>query len=237
MRKIIFSVFLFSIIFTLFIFLSNSVYAEQIVEQEIQTDDFLKTNYSEINLVSKIKSVVYFDDNFKIKMKQVKSTKSRLSVTYLDGGIGTEITSLNIVEKKIISKIKYHDLQSIQRIDKENDIWMTLDKSEPVLLYKQNESGTFIPIEYRVSEPIPDKITMNMDRLHSEFNDIIQYEISRATIQFDSQLIQAEIGPSFSYEYSLEGDRIDKINHVIELEKLRALEVYEKSYADSEKSD
>ena len=126
-------------------------------------------------------------------------------------------------------------MQTIQRIDKENDIWMTMDKSEPVLTYQQNDFGTFIPIEYRVIEPLSDEIKMNMDRLNSEFRDIIQYEINRATIQFDSQLIQAELVPSWKYEYPLE-DRMGKINDIIESEKARALEVYEKRYTDNEKN-
>ncbi len=173
----------------------------------------------------------------KILAMQAIDEKRRSNIVYFNDGITMEGDSQNPpTTQQIISEIKYQGLQSIQRIDKENDIWMTLDKAEPVLLYKQNESGTFIPVEYRVSESIPDKITMNMDRLHSEFNDIIQYEISRATIQFDSQLIQAEIGPSFSYEYSLEGDRIDNIQSSLKSEKLRALEVYEKLYSDNEKS-
>ena len=161
----------------------------------------------------------------------------RISCVYFNDGITMEGESQNPpTTQQIISEIKHKGLQTIQRIDKENDIWMTLDKSEPVLQYQQNEFGTFIPIQYKVQEPIRDEIKMNMDRLHSEFNDIIQYEINRATIQFNSQLLQADLSPSWNYKYPLETDRVEKIKDIIQSEKIRALEVYQKIYTDNEKS-
>jgi hypothetical protein len=158
-------------------------------------------------------------------------------ILYFNDGLELEGKSQNPpVVHQIISDIKYKGLQTIQRIDKVNDIWMTLDKSEPVLRYMQNDHGTFIPIEYRITESIPDKITTNMDRLHSEFSRIITYEQNRALLTFDSSLLVSELGPSSSYDYTTT-DRIDKIRDAIELEKIRVQKYYEQSFTDYEKTN
>ena len=53
---------------------------------------------------------------------------------------------------------------------------------------------------------------------------------------FDSKLIQGELPPSFAYDYPINPDRIDKIKHIIEVEKIRAISVFEKTYTVNEKS-
>ena len=85
---------------------------------------------------------------------------------------------------------------------------MTLDKSEPVLLYIQNDHGSFNPIEFRTFEKTPDEIQMNMQREHSEFATMIQYEQQRAVDQFDSRLLESELPESWQYDYPQETDRI-----------------------------
>lgn len=158
-------------------------------------------------------------------------------ILYFNDGITLEGDSQNPpVTKEIISEIKYKGLQTIQRIDKENNIWMTLDEKEPVALYKQNDHGTFIPLEIKMYDFRPiDAMTSNPDRLHSEFPNLIKYEENRAIEYFDSTLLVSELGESWSYDYTTI-ERMDKINDDIELEKIRILEVYEQLFTDYEKT-
>lgn len=129
----------------------------------------------------------------KIMALQAIDQTRRSIVTYFDEGLTISGKSLNDpVIKHIISKIKYKGLQTIQRIDKENNIWMSMDKNEPVLLYKQNEFGTFLPIEYRPKAPSsPDVITPNMDRNNSEYYKLMDNEKKRALAKFNSTEIQS----------------------------------------------
>lgn len=106
-------------------------------------------------------------------------------ILYFNDGLDITGDSLNpSVIKQIQSEIKYKGLQTVQRIDKENNIWMSMDKSEPVLLYKQNDVGSFFAIEYRTFETMPDKMTSNIDRQHSEFSKSLEFEINRALEKF-----------------------------------------------------
>jgi hypothetical protein len=158
-------------------------------------------------------------------------------ILYFNDGLELEGESQNPpVVHQIISDIKYKGLQTIQRIDKVNDIWMTLDKSEPVLTYQQNDFGTFFPIEYRVFEKTPDVMTSNPDRLHSEFIKSIKFEQTRAVQYFDSALYLGQLDPAWSHDWT-ETDRIDKNRDSIELEKIRVLEVYEQMFPDYEKTN
>ena len=162
--------------------------------------------------------------------------KRRSQVTYLNDGIEINGESLNPpVHKQIISEIKHQGLQTVERIDKENDIWMSLDHKEPVLLYQQNLVGTFIPIEYRIFEKVADPVRTVMEREHSYFNDIVKYEQLRALEQFDASLLQKEIGPSFSYEYPLPYDRLEKLWNIIESERIRAQQTIEIKYTHDER--
>jgi len=142
-------------------------------------------------------------------------------ILYFNDGITLEGESLNPdVVQQIPSEIKYKGLQTVQRIDKVNDVWMTLDKSEPVLTYQQNSHGTFIPIEYRITESTPSDARTNPDRLHSEFKNLITYEQKRATEIFDSNLIQGELPISWSYDYPQDTERIDE--KAMKVEAVRA---------------
>jgi len=133
-------------------------------------------------------------------------------ILYFNDGITVLGDSQNPpMVQQTISEIKYKGLQTIQRIDKENDIWMSMDKSEPVLLYQQNDHGTFIPLEYRIFEKTADKITTNIDRLHSEFGIKIEYEQQRAILTFDARLIDGVEVPSWTYVYPLETQRADDV--------------------------
>jgi len=171
----------------------------------------------------------------KVLALQAIDSKRRSSVLYFNDGITFFGESLNPpLTKEIISKIKYKGLQTIQRIDKAQDIWITLDEREPVLKYQQNDHGTFIPIENRVFEKIPDTLTSNIDRLHSEFDTLKQYEITRATNHFDSSLLVSELEPSFIYDYPLE-NRMENIKDIQVLEKIRTLDVKDILYKNHKK--
>jgi len=167
---------------------------------------------------------------------QAIDNKLKNQILYFNDGITLEGDSQNPpVTIQITSEIKYNGLQTIQRIDKENDIWMTLDKSEPVLKYQQNDFGTFIPIEYRITESTSDEFRTNPDRLHSEFKELIIKEQNKAARYFDFQSCLKELPDSFSYDYP-ETDRMDKISDDIESEKKRALESLDEIYQDNEKT-
>ena len=85
---------------------------------------------------------------------------------------------------EITSPLKYKGVQPVQRVDKVLNTWMTLDAEEPVLVYQMNSFGTFIPIEWRTFEKHTDIPSNVMDRYHSEFGKIIQYEQTRAESVF-----------------------------------------------------
>jgi len=74
----------------------------------------------------------------------------RTNVLYFNDGINLEGKSLNPAPtEQIISKIKYKGLQTIQRVDKINDIWVPIDENEPVLKYTRNSHGNFIALELK----------------------------------------------------------------------------------------
>lgn len=172
----------------------------------------------------------------KVLALQAIDSKRRSSVLYFNDGITVHGESLNPpLTQEIMSKIKYKGLQIIQRIDKVQDIWITLDEKEPVLLYQQNSFGTFFPIENRVFEDIPDKLTTNIDRLHSEFDTLKEFEILRAVQQFDSTQIVSVLEASWNYDYPIPTNRIELIDHLIESEKLRTLQVMESEYKNHKK--
>jgi len=172
----------------------------------------------------------------KVLALQAIDSKRRSSILYFNDGITFFGESLNPpLTKEIVSKIKYKGLQTIQRIDKVNDIWITLDEKEPVLKYQQNQHGTFIPIENRNFDSPQDKITTHIDRLHSEFYLLVEHEIRNAITQFDSTLIQSHIGDSWNYDYPKYTDRIENIKDKLELEKIRTAYVMELEYKNHKK--
>ena len=144
-------------------------------------------------------------------------------IIYFNDGLHITGDSLNPpTVQQIMSQIKYKGLQTVQLIDKEQDIWQSMDKLEPVLLYKQNDHGTFIPIEFRTFESTPSDARTNPDRLHSEFKNIITYEIKRATKIFDSSLFVSEGKPSWSYVYPPQVDRMEELQKALKVEVERA---------------
>lgn len=164
----------------------------------------------------------------KVLALQAIDNSRKNEITYFNDGLDITGDSLNpSTVQQISSEIKYKGLQTIQRIDKENNIWMTLDKSEPVLTYQQNSHGTFIALEYRTFEQTPDKIQMNMQRVNSNFKDIITYEQNRATLTFDSQLIQGEDPTSWSYVYPPQVDRIAELEEIMKEQEMIAIEILE----------
>ena len=172
----------------------------------------------------------------KVLALQAIDSKRRSSVLYFNDGVTVFGESLNPpFTKEIISKIKYKGLQTIERIDKAQDIWITLDKEEPVLLYQQNEHGSFNPIEYRVFEKEPDAMTTNIDRLHSEFDSLREFEILRAVKQFDSTQIVSVLEASWNYDYPIPTNRTELIQHIIESEKVRTSHVMDFYYKNHKK--
>jgi len=171
----------------------------------------------------------------KVLALQAIDQKRRSNILYFNDGMTVYGESLNPpFTKQIISEIKYKGLQTIQRIDKVQDIWITLDEKEPVSLYQQNDHGTFIALEYRIFEKIPDKLTTNIDRLHSEFVKLKQFEISRATNHFDSSKIVSELPTFLIYNY-IQVDMVENINDNIESEKIRTLDVRDLVYKNHKK--
>ncbi len=167
---------------------------------------------------------------------QAIDSKRKNQILYFNDGITLEGDSQNPpVTQEIMSEIKYKGLQTVQRIDKENDIWETLDKSEPVLKYQQNEHGTFNPLEYRITESTPDEFRTNPDRLHEDFIKSIKFEQKRAVQYFDSALYLAQLPDSWSHHWK-ETDRMDEIIDDIVAETKRTQEVYENSYSYYEKT-
>jgi len=172
----------------------------------------------------------------KVLALQAIDHKQRSNILYFNDGLDITGPSLNPpLTKEIISKIKYKGLQTIQRIDKAQDIWITLDEKEPVLKYQQNDHGTFLPIEYRTFEKIPDTLTTNIDRLHSEFDTLREFEILRAVQQFDSTQIVSVLEASWNYDYPFPTNRTELIQHIIESEKLRTLDVKDMVYKNHKK--
>ena len=172
----------------------------------------------------------------KVLALQAIDGKRRSSVLYFNDGVTVHGESLNPpLTQEIISKIKYKGLQTIERIDKINDIWITLDEKEPVLKYQKNQHGTFTPIEYRVFDKIPDKMTTNIDRLHSEFHILKQFEILRAVQQFDSTQIVSVLEASWNYDYPIPTNRTELMQHHIELEKTRTSHVMDFYYKNHKK--
>ena len=88
---------------------------------------------------------------------------------------------------EITSPLKYKGVQTVQRVDKVLDTWMTLDKEEPVLVYQMNSFGTFIPVEWRTSEKTPDAQNSVMERNHSGFTQMILDEQKRANTVFSEK--------------------------------------------------
>lgn len=172
----------------------------------------------------------------KVLALQAIDSKRRSSILYFNDGLTFFGESQNPpLTKEIISKIKYKGLQTIQRVDKAQDIWITLDENEPVLKYQQNDFGTFIPIENRIFEKIADPLTSNIDRLHSEFDTLMQYERMRATGVFDSSLIISEQPTSWKYDYPIEDNRIESIRDTLELEKIRTAHIMDMIYKNHKK--
>lgn len=125
--------------------------------------------------------------------------KRRSNILYFNDGITLQGDSQNPpLTQEILSNIKYKGLQTIQRIDKEQDIWITLDDDEPVSKYQQNSFGTFFPIEWKKDIIPKDKLVTLIAREHSKFYKIIDYETKRAVKQFDSSTIQSTLDDSIS---------------------------------------
>jgi len=168
---------------------------------------------------------------------QAIDDKRKNTILYFNDGITLEGDSQNPpVTQEIISEIKYKGLQTIQRIDKENNIWMTLDDDEPVELYKQNDFGSFTALKIKTYDfRTPDTFTTNPHRLHSDFPNLIIFEQNRAMKIYNSTQHISEPTSSWSYDYTVT-DRMEEIYDDIEKEKILALENYEKMFTEYERT-
>ena len=104
----------------------------------------------------------------------VINNKRQYNITYLNDGFSFEGMSFNppLMTKGIIDKGYLVDLT---RIDKKNNLWISND-----VIYKLNDFGTFIRITpYKVILS-PDGPVNVMERNHSDFKKIIEYEKNRA---------------------------------------------------------
>jgi len=159
--------------------------------------------------------------------------KGRSNLLYFNDGLYFSGASLNPpVTMQIPSEIKYNGLQTLERIDKVNDIWKSIDELEPIEKYQRNTSGTLVPILWREFTPIDDEIRNGMDRYHSEFGKMKQDEQIRAVAIFDSELIQGTIGNTFAHVFPDPEERVNEISELIEFEKIRAEKTYQMTYVD-----
>ena len=127
----------------------------------------------------------------KVMALQAIDYKGRTNILYFNDGLELDGDSTNPPTlMEITSPLKYKGLQTVQRIDKVLDTWMTLDMEEPVLVYQMNSFGTFIPIDWRTFEKISDAPTGVMDRYHSDFGEMKQYEQTRAEYVFIENYIK-----------------------------------------------
>jgi len=157
--------------------------------------------------------------------------KGRTNILYFNDGLELDGDSTNPpIQIEITSPLKYKGLQTVQRVDKALDTWMTLDEKEPVLVYQMNSFGTFIPIEWRTVVETPDEITNTMQREHSEFASIIQSENNKALDIFDSSLIQGITPDSFAHKYTQSLDRTSQLSEIINYEIKRANDVISEKY-------
>lgn len=157
--------------------------------------------------------------------------KGRTNILYFNDGIDLDGDSQNPpLTMEITSPVKYKGMQTIQRVDKVNDTWMTLDDDEPVSLYQRNSFGTFNPIEWRTLEGTSDEMSEIMNRYHSEFSRFVESEYVRALDVFDSSLIQGTVTPSFAYEFPHITDRHSQLAELIDYEIKRAEFVFSEKY-------
>ena len=108
----------------------------------------------------------------------VINNKRQYNITYLNDGFSFEGTSYNppTIAKGIIDKGYQVDLI---RIDKKNNLWVSND-----IVYKLNDFGTFIRITpYKVILS-PEPPVNVMERNHSDFNKLKEYEKNRVELEF-----------------------------------------------------
>lgn len=173
---------------------------------------------------------------YQVLAVQAIDWKGRNNILYFNEGLDIDGESLNPPKQmEILSELKHNGLQTIERIDKANDIWMTLNPNEPIKTYQKNSHGSFFPLERNEIETSQDKIRTVMEREHSYFDAIKEYESIRALEIFDASLLETKIGNSFAYQYSDPQDRIKEIKEIIEYEKARALLVIEQNYTHDER--
>jgi len=122
---------------------------------------------------------------------QAIDQKERNNILYFNDGIHVQGESLNpAVQMQILSAIPHQGLQTVERIDKAEDIWMTLDENEPVSLYYQNSFGTFLPLEWKETEKPMDNLSSIMNRDHSYFDLLVEVEQQRAQNTLDNLVIK-----------------------------------------------
>lgn len=162
--------------------------------------------------------------------------KGRTQITYLNDGFDVSGDSLNPLDTTMIAGTeKYEGLIKVTQIAKYSDIWVANDGRA----FEMNESGTFTLINQSIKDKIDTRISL--DRYNSEFSDYKETQVDKAVevlLEMCTTCLTSfvDFEDSFGYDYPPETDRIEKIKYSLELEKLRALEVFEKSYTDNEKS-
>lgn len=128
---------------------------------------------------------------YQVLAVQAIDMKGRTNILYFNDGIDVTGESLNPpVQKVILSDIPHQGLQTVERVDKAEDIWMTLDENEPVSLYQQNSFGTFLPLEWKETEKLMDNNSSIMNRDHSYFDLLVQVEQKRAQHTLDNFVIR-----------------------------------------------
>jgi len=172
----------------------------------------------------------------KVMALQAIDFNHRSQVTYFNDGIDVHGQSLlPPVQKAIISEIKSKGVQTIERIDRVNDIWMTLDADEPVKLYKRNSYDSFEPIEWKEVKKTQTELRDIMKRNDSYFSDFKLLEEKHAEYIFDSSKIQAVLGPSFGYDFPSAPIRLDSNNDTLKSEETRGEDEYALMYPNTQR--
>ena len=116
-------------------------------------------------------------------------TRNRYMQTHINDGLDIVGESLNPPDELMIASSDKHKRGLIQvfQIDRWNDIWTDSDG----IKYQRNDFGTFIKISESNYDRPDDGEWKVMNRYHSSFDDLIQYEELRGKFNYwNSDLIQ-----------------------------------------------
>jgi len=177
----------------------------------------------QIIIDDEIEEIIVYDDEFRMMLS---SGSANLTECGYVSSLCMEITG----HVTFREPLKYNVIV-IQAVDKAGNTQTNFINDEINAEGESINEVTYHKVsENRFDRTTPDTPRTIIDRYHSEFYRIVEFETKRAVEKFDSRLIQGEIPTYFSYDYPPFEDRMVKINPIIEYEKRRALDTFEKNY-------